>query len=445
MFSKLILRNNVLKVLFYILFVSILWITIERLLMWNVFDPFLNNQAHILLSFFGYPQVEVHLDYGSATIWICWFVILASTILATFNNRFIRFRDFWLTCLPLLSLLVISGLSVLWSVQSGYSSARFLLLIAVALGGFYVSIKSNRSIIQRVLEGFAALLVVGNSLMQLLRPQFAITALHTWVGIFSWKLPAGTFMGFAIIMFLFRLANFNNESWVTRSYSLVFYVTAWFLLAKSQSMTEILAVLAVHGILVLGVLYLKWGHSLKPGHGWIIVFAFLFFTLALWFGRGIWLSYFGRHSDLTGRLPLWEALFPYIKQRLFFGYGFGEAFWKIDTYYPNIWLLIPFTPVFAQNGYIEALLDTGFAGLALWIIFLIQVAYFSIRLFVRQKNLMSLIFFAWFTYTAVANIANNHLGSYETFTWLLLVIAFFYPLKEMLEFQHAIIHTPRPK
>ena len=48
-------------------------------------------------------------------------------------------------------------------------------------------------------------------------------------------------------------------------------------------------------------------------------------------------------------------------------------------------------------------------------------------------NLSAFIFFAWFVFVAVANIANNHLGSYETLTWLLLLVTFASLLKDMLE------------
>jgi O-antigen ligase len=241
------------------------------------------------------------------------------------------------------------------------------------------------------------------------------------------------------------LVNFKKEPWITRIYSLVFYATAWLLLVKTQSVTELISLLAVHGILVLGLLYLKWGDRLKPAHGWIIGAIFLIALLPLWFGRGFWLGFFGKGSELTGRLPLWASLVPYIKQRLVFGYGFGDAFWKNAAYYQPIWTINTWNPVFAHNGYIEALMDTGIVGLVLWIIFLVQVAYFSIRIFLRQHNLQALIFFAWFTFTAVANITNNHLGSYETLTWLLLVIAFSYPLKEMLSLRHPVVPVSDPQ
>lgn len=241
---------------------------------------------------------------------------------------------------------------------------------------------------------------------------------------FGWKMPFAMVMGFAVVLFLYRLLDYKEVKWKTRIYSLVLYCLAWFLLVKSQSATELMAVVAVHFVIILGWLYLKWGHHLKPVHWWLLTGLVVVAVVAAWFGRGFLLGLIGREVTFTGRLPLWNSLGPAIRERLFFGYGFGEAFWKNEVYYLPIWELNTWQPAFADNGYIEALIDNGIVGLVLWIIFLVQVAYLNLRYFVRQHNLPALFFFSWFVFMAVMNVSNNHLGSYETFTWLLLVISF---------------------
>jgi len=421
------------QVISYIILIFVLWITIERLLMWNIFDPFINNTIHILLGFFGFLRVQYQIDQEGITVWMSRFVIVVSAILLVFKNRYIRFREFWLSCLPFLALLTIAGISRFWSVQSGYTNGRYLYFAAVALGGFYIGLDSKKSTIRWIFEAFAALVVVGCVLMVAVRPIFAINSRNDWIGLFGWKMPPGTFMGFAAILFLFRLIDIKKEHWFVRIYSFVFYVASMFMLVRSQSTTELIAVLAVHVLVVLGLLYLKWGHLLKPFHWWIVGATCVIVLLFLWFGRGIWLGFLGKDSEFTGRFRLWATLIPYIKQRLFLGYGFGEAFWKNIQYYQPVWAVITWDPVFAHNGYIEALIDTGIVGLGLWIIFLVQVVYYSISYFLHGRNISTFLFFAWFVFVAVANIANNHLGSYETLTWLLLVVTFASLLKDRLE------------
>ena len=135
---------------------------------------------------------------------------------------------------------------------------------------------------------------------------------------------------------------------------------------------------------------------------------------------------------------LWLSLIPAIKERLFFGYGFGEAFWKNSDYYQPIWTLFPFfLPLFAHNGFIEALMDNGLVGLLLWIVFLVQVSFLTLCYFFRERTLSAIFFFSWVVFMVIMNVANNHLGSYETFTWLLLVISFASMVREKIDREKA--------
>jgi exopolysaccharide production protein ExoQ len=264
------------------------------------------------------------------------------------------------------------------------------------------------------------------------RPEFNVgfnsisgTSFPQWNGIFTWKMPAGMIMGFSTIVFLFRLMEWKTDNWLVRIYGLFFFILALSMTFKSLSMTEILTVVSVIILVVCCAIFLKWGHYLKAVHWWLVGVLAVILLAGIWSERGFFLSLIGKNDQLTGRIPLWINLIPVIKERLFYGYGFGEAFWHNSEYYQPIWDLFPkFLPIFAHNGYIEALVDTGVAGFILWIIFLGQVAIFSKCYFLRERTLSSSFFFSLFVFTFVMNLGNNHLGSYETFTWLLLVISF---------------------
>jgi exopolysaccharide production protein ExoQ len=416
----------------------ILYSSIYRLLMWNVVTGFMNYRIPLLLEHLGFSQPQFNLNINLINSWITRFVILTVVILLLFTEwKYIRNRSFWMASLPLVVLLVITGLSRFWSVASGYTYARFQLLLAAALGGVLIGCRYKKSSLRMILEIFATLLVTGSLIMILKFPEYAILrdfrGSDQWNGIFSWKMPAGTLMGFAVVLFLFRLLDFKDLKWIKRIYSMVLYGLSWILLIKSQSSTELMAVVAVHFFIILGMLYLKCGHYLKPVHWWMLTGLVVVVVLAASFGHGFLLGLIGRDITLTGRLPLWNSLGPAIRERLFFGYGFGEAFWKNEVYYLPIWELNTWQPVFAHNGYIEALMDNGIVGLALWIIFLVQVAYLSLRYFIQQHNLPALFFFSWFAFMVVMNVGNNHLGSYETFTWLLLVISFAFVVREGID------------
>lgn len=412
--------------------ILVLYTTISRLLNWDISLGSRNDKITLLLAHLGLSQVEFHLEIFNLNSLITLFTIFCTTLLLLKQLEYIRTRAFWLASLPLLALLAITGLSSCWSVAPGFTYSRFSLLLAGALGGVLIGLVFQPRELKIILEVFAAVLVIGSSLMIILKPEYGVTydlsngvTSSRWFGLFSWKMPAGMMMGFSSVIFFFKLLEFKQQKWAGRIYGMVFLILSLIMTYKSLSMTEVLAVAAVLFVVLLGALFLKWGDHLKPVHWWILGALAIILLLVIWFERSFFFGFIGKGESLTGRLPLWTSLVPVIKERLLFGYGFGEAFWKDSAYYQPIWDQFPyFLPVFAHNGFIEALMDTGVIGLVLWLVFLFQVAFLTLRYFFRERTLSSLFFFSWVVFIVVMNVANNHLGSYETFTWLMLVISF---------------------
>lgn len=421
--------------------ILVLYTAISRLLNWDIYLGSKNDKITLLLAHLGLSQVEFHLEIFSLNSLITLITIFCTTLLLLTQLEYIRTRAFWLASLPLLALLAITGLSSYWSVAPGFTYSRFGLLLAGALGGVLIGLAFQPRELKIILEVFAAVLVTSSFLMIILKPEYGITydlrngvTSSRWFGLFSWKMPAGMMMGFSSVVFFFKLLDFKQHEWVGRIYGMVFLILSLIMTYKSLSMTEVLAVAAVLFVVLLGVLFLKWGHHLKPVH-WLILGALaIILLLVVWFERSFFFGFIGKGESLTGRLPLWNSLIPYIKARFFFGYGFGEAFWKNSTYYQPIWDQFPyFLPVFAHNGFIEALMDNGVVGLLLWIVFLVQVAFYTLRYFFRERTLSSFFYFSWVVFIVVMNVANNHLGSYETFTWLMLVISFASMVRDIID------------
>lgn len=74
-------------------------------------------------------------------------------------------------------------------------------------------------------------------------------------------------------------------------------------------------------------------------------------------------------ATLTGRLPLWEVLWPEVWERPWLGSGFA-AFWNPDTYF---WVeqLVGFPAKSAHNGFLDELLNTGIIGFIILMAFLL--------------------------------------------------------------------------
>jgi len=260
--------------------------------------------------------------------------------------------------------------------------------------------------------------------MILVYPMQAIMVeVDDWRGFFNYKSFASVMFAVACILFLFRFANFKNEGWFTRVYSMTFLLLSIYFLLNTNNATAMIALMVSVFLFVLGLLFIKFGRLIKPGQWFLIgVFAILL-LLGFWLAKDTLFGIFGRNASLTGRIPMWLTLVPFIKQRLVFGYGFGEVFWYSE-YLVEFLKVAPWGAKLAHSGYVEAILDTGLVGLLFWIAFLVEVTYLSVRYFILERTLYSMFFIICTVFVLLINVTENFLGTYEIFNVLLLVVSF---------------------
>ena len=75
----------------------------------------------------------------------------------------------------------------------------------------------------------------------------------------------------------------------------------------------------------------------------------------------------GRKPTLSGRIPLWSIIWPWVEARPLLGYGY-MAYWRPDAEYVLAMAYNPklfFSPFYSHNGVLEVLLAVGFIGLGL--------------------------------------------------------------------------------
>ena len=66
--------------------------------------------------------------------WVTLISIFFTVVLLVTQTRYLRTRGFWLACIPLITLLILTGLSRLWSVAPGTACSRcYNLLLAGGL------------------------------------------------------------------------------------------------------------------------------------------------------------------------------------------------------------------------------------------------------------------------------------------------------------------------
>ncbi len=73
----------------------------------------------------------------------------------------------------------------------------------------------------------------------------------------------------------------------------------------------------------------------------------------------------GKDSTLTGRIEIWQSVWQAINRRALLGYGYN-AFWIADSPAKlRIWADVGWEPPTAHNGYLDAMLQLGYFGVAI--------------------------------------------------------------------------------
>ena len=109
------------------------------------------------------------------------------------------------------------------------------------------------------------------------------------------------------------------------------------------------------------------------------------------------------------------------------GYGFN-AFWYIESHQVAVQQAAgyPDPIIIADNGFIDILINTGFVGLFLFLIFYFGLWWRSIAFASKAKDIIGVFPVILMSYTLVANITWSLIFENEGFFMLLMISVLFY-------------------
>jgi exopolysaccharide production protein ExoQ len=301
--------------------------------------------------------------------------------------------------------LAFAGASILWAFKPDISFSRFTTEMMMLISVVPVMFAGRRANIMRgVFYCFAAgtilnaYLVLGGYSKQTMSMGLPIG----YPGYFTWKGELGEFAAFAL---LFSLYEIFHSGW-RRALGLSIIVTSIYLVIVSESKGALgCALLAA--ILATLALYIGKRWSVSPATQLlppVICYAVLAKMVGNLINRISWHIY-GNYT-LTGRTDIWDVVNLEIAKQPLLGWG-----------YRSIWLVGPDSPVMvdtgswvrtmpsAHNGYLDIMLDTGYIGLIVFVIFIFA------------------------TFHAIGRVTQREPAR----AWLLLSIALFVSLQNFLE------------
>lgn len=403
----------------------------KKTLYW-LLETFILLAAFILPNFtalsvtYQFPKLSSQMSLACAMITLCVIVLLYLQIKA--NSLWQKYWHAWKKQIPLLIFIAFSLLSCLWTTDINASIYEISLMFIAALVGVFLAVQYSPKRLLEIFQIFGALCILSSLILiivqpqlgRLMNPQFQ----GAWRGIFWHRNHLGSLAAFFSTLFLLGIA-LNIKKPLQVILNGIFFILSTVLVIGSRSATGMIIFVLLNGFFLFALLWLKIRRHLSRKHYifalvlGIIILILCLTNLDLIFGT------LGRDTSLTGRIPLWQDLVSHVwAQKPILGYGFG-ALWNDQDFRNSMqlkqkWIYQVF---FADNGYLDILLNTGIIGLLIFLVYLFTTGFHCVKTFLKEVNMISLFPLITFIYVVLANISYSFLFEVDQFVWMLLVIS----------------------
>ncbi|MGA3203677.1 MAG: O-antigen ligase family protein [Bryobacteraceae bacterium] len=302
--------------------------------------------------------------------------------------------------------LALAGASVLWAFKPGISFSRFTAEIMMLIAIMPLMFADRKADIMPSLFYCFAVGAILNAVVILSGNSIQSESMGIKIGypgVFSFKGELGEFAAFAILFGLYQSASRGGR----RASGLIIVGVSIYLVLVSGSKGALgCALLAA----MLAILVLFAGKKMRVSPLIVLLplligYAGLSKVLGNLINRISWYTY--GNYDLSGRIYIWDLVNLEIAKRPLLGWG-----------YRSIWLVGPDSPTLvdsagswvgkmptAHNGYLDMMMDSGYIGIVLFVIFILT------------------------TLHAIGRVMDRD----PTRAWLLLSIALFISLQNFLE------------
>jgi O-antigen ligase len=338
-----------------------------------------------------------------------------------------RSENAWL--LLLLSYMLVSSI---WADDTFISLKRWIReLDAVVMAFLIVTERYPREAMQTMLRRTVYVLIPYSVLLIKYYPwlgvQYAQKGGLMWVGVTLQKNGLGRLCliaGFFLLWTFIRRWKKRDRAAVkhqTFAELIVVAMTIWLFRGPSEwaASATATASLAIGVIVYLVLLWMgKHRMNLGPNTWAIIVVCIIGIGVATPFVGGSTVTGFtsmlGRDSSLTGRTDIWAGLLPFVEQRPVLGSGYG-VLWTPKVIAAATGLAE------AHSGYLEVILQLGFVGLFLTVMFLASSARKAAILLAWDYDWGSLIL----CYLIMAAVHNITESSFDSLTRQLMALVVF--------------------
>lgn len=253
-----------------------------------------------------------------------WLLIYAYTVTLLFWHHNIGWA-IWLCRRNTLLTIVLAAafVSTVWSIDSTLTLQRAIHLVGSSLIGVWFGYRFGPRFFFSTLSWTLSILIVGSLATALLFPEYGLglyEGSYVWEGLQSDKNALGLTAALAVTYFTLGLLTGR----MSRAGCLCMILLSVIVLINTNSATSVLS-LAVAMLIGL-IFYYSTTLQLHPlaALATLIVVGSVAGLLATYIPAEQIASTVGRSSSLTGRTDLWDATWAIIKERPWFGYGYGS-------------------------------------------------------------------------------------------------------------------------
>ena len=385
------------------------------------------------------------LSNATAFLYVVWIVpeivfmeLVVLALFAAFSVWILKslelISDFWENLKRnwfILPFLAFSGLSIFWSIYWQVSLYRWLIFLLTIVTGGYIGLRYGVREIIRLLSVFGLYTLFISLIVIIFLPKNGIMNYYNiqgaWKGIYWHKNHMGMIASFVNILLFINLVYSLPAKGKPVLYWGALYLFSLFFVYQTDSVAAYLTTIFLHGLVFLALLFMKFKDKLRPFHYLILAAAMAVVTLVLYLNLDLLFGIFNRNTSLTGRIPMWTHLFEtYFRTRPVLGYGFN-AFWYIEPYREEMALTVgyPDQIVIADNGFIDILINTGYVGLALFLVFYLVAWWRSIKYALKAKDIIGFFPLILMSYTLVANVSWSLIFENESFFMLVMIALLF--------------------
>lgn len=288
-------------------------------------------------------------------------LILAGLLIAVARDP-VRYARLCRPALPLLCIAGLALLSVLWSADPVRTLRRGTALTECILFGLFLyrtdGLDRTIARIGQVCVAMAVLSLLAYLLAPSIGRETALGYERAMRGVFPQKNSMSECMLLGLCCYGYR----TLTAWRWHDAAAIGVLGLCLLLGRGASA---LAVAAVIGLMA-AYMRLERKPILRVGLAFLLGWSAVVLCVALlWFPQELF-ALLGRDASLTGRVPLWQAIWPEIARAPVLGYGYA-GFWSATS--PTvqmIWRYAGWPAPDAHSSVLDILLQLGIVGLALY-------------------------------------------------------------------------------